>query len=172
MSDDLSQRLLALNDYKLLRFFKHFSQTVLDALDMDREQLVAAASIQALPVAVAAVADVTQDQAKAALEPKIAVECARTLLLQLASQPGTRDALRASLDSYGDEEMFVGVILAVGLAASMIIVAATTRLKLTFKDGKVIGSITKDAASADVIKAAVGPLADIATKVVSAAKGG
>jgi hypothetical protein len=73
----------------------------------------------------------------------------RELLLGFARDPIFAPSLEEALDEYQDEELLVGVILATGVAVSMIIVASTTKFK-----GKVGNfKVEKEVADANFIEA-------------------
>jgi len=172
MADDLKQRITSLDDYRLLRFFRHLSDGILDGLKMDRQALLNAVPDSSKTGALAAVLDLPAQQANAALGSNAAVECARGLLLLWADQPASREALRSSLDTYRDDEMVADVILQIGLAATMILLTATTRFTLSFKGGKLSFALGKQAATAEMVGAVTKPLAEIADKIVGSGKAG
>jgi hypothetical protein len=87
----------------------------------------------------------------AKLGAELSGHVAETFLLAAASDPDLSPLLGAELDAFRDEKQFVETALALGLAISMIIVAATTRVK--YSDGKV--TIDKTTASPGLVKAAM-----------------
>ena len=75
--------------------------------------------------------------------------------------------MKDALDGFVDDEMPAGIILALGFAATMIIVAATTSLRVTVKDGKIEGEVVKEVASTELVDGVVGSLTKAASAVVS-----
>src|SRR3954453_17949670 len=87
----------------------------------------------------------------AKLDTELSGRVAETFLLAAARDPDLSPLLAAELDAFRDEKQFVETALAIGLAISMIIVAATTRIE--YSDGKL--KILKTTASPELVKAAV-----------------
>ena len=118
--------------------------------------------------ALSRVLDLPADQARTSLSQADAVVVARSTLEAMACHPNFEGGLKDALDGFVDDEMPADIILAVGFAASMIIVAATTKLRIGFKDGKVEGEIVKDAATPEMLKEVMGPLATAAKAAIPA----
>lgn len=167
MNEELVLRIRELDNFRLLRFFDKFGRDIVSSIDLDRESLINQMSSTArdLPE-VSSVLDLSAEQAQKSLSTSDAVAVARNTLEAMASNPNFEDGLKDALDGYIDDEMPASVILALGFAASMIIVAATTRLRIKFEDGKVKGEIVKEVASTEMVTGVVESLTKAAGAVV------
>jgi hypothetical protein len=168
MSNTLVQRIHAMDEFRLLRFFDAFGRGIFTTLDLDRDKLLDLVE----PAAhddpeVGRVLDLrlSAEKARTPLDRADAVRVARSTLEAMAHNPGLAPGLERALDEMKDEEMPATAILALGFAVSMIIVAATTKLNLRYAGGKFEGALVKEAASPDVLKEIVGPLADASSKL-------
>jgi len=123
-------------------------------------------------VAVAAVGPLTDldgETMRAELSPAESVRLGRLVLEQYARDPALSPLVRKACERVaGSDDLFVSVILAVGLVANLALLVATTEVEAqTADDGTVKWKITKKQASADVIKAIVEPIAKAAKSVVA-----
>jgi hypothetical protein len=172
VSTQLADRIRSLDDFRCVRFFSHFSQKLLGASNLTQEELLLAVpedirrSQELLPAL-----GLPADARRQLLGAEGAVVCARTALLAFAEHPGFAGALEQALDDYRDDEMFADVVLAFGLAASMMIVAATSTLQVTYKDGKFAFKGGKVVAPASVVKEIVKSLAGLGRLLVPQGEG-
>lgn len=169
MSQKLVERIKTMDDFRVVRFFVHFSQKLFDEVDISQEQLLSQVpeeirnTKELLPAF-----DLSPDAKKTMFKSEDAVICSRSILEALAQHPGFEETLEKALDEYRDDDMFAGVILALGLAASMIIMAATTKLKFKkSEEGKVSLEIIKDDAPTDMVKNILSPLSNATGKIAS-----
>lgn len=168
MSNELVGRLNQLDDFRLLRFFQRFGQDVVNALNIDRDVLLRQVDSRTRSdPALAGAFTISEEKSRKPLSRADALVVARCTLEALARHPGFEDALESSLDDFEDEEMPADILLALGFAASMIILAATTRIRVAFKDGKIEGEIAKDAASPETLREVMGPLGTASAKIAS-----
>jgi CHAT domain len=159
--DDVRAAIEALDNFEVVRFFSHFAKGVFDGireagiavLDEILAELKSEASMNSLM-------RLDQQKKQMVLEPEQAAYCSRTILLNLAEHPSFRQVLKESLDSYSDQEMVADLSLHLGFAASMVEVAATTTLDLSFEDGKLKVCLGEKVASAKMIKAPVEAMAN------------
>jgi len=170
MTESLSERIHQLDDFRVMRFYDHFAQTLFDALDVDADDLLAQVpeELQTAPE-LAPLVNLTGPGRRNALKFDDAALCARETLLALAKHPGFEAALAQALDEYRDDAMVADVILAVGLAASMIIVAATTSIRCKYANGKFECELGKAVASTKMVTSIVSSLSSPAQKVQAAA---
>jgi hypothetical protein len=94
----------------------------------------------------------------AMLDEGKSAEIAEVFLLAAADDPQMSPVVKSELDVFRDEKQLVLATLAVGFAASMVIIAATSSFH--YEDGKL--TISKSVASADLVKAALMVIARIA----------
>ena len=166
MSKQLLQRIRNMDDFHCVRFLTHVSTLLFDGLDTEQQQLLEQVppeirNMQALSPAF----QLPSTAGTKMLDAQDAAVCARNILEALAQHPGFKDMIAQALEDYRDDDMFADVILALGLAASMIIVAATTKLKAKYEDGKITVHVTKEVAPTDMVKDVVGHLSTAAGKI-------
>jgi predicted Zn-dependent protease with MMP-like domain len=152
MTSNLIKRVNALSDSRAVKFLQYFNQGLLDAVFNDFEQLM-----QEIPKAVKSMPEFSiidrlslDDEAQ--IEGEEAVAIARSILTTLANNPRFSTLLEKALDKYGDMEQGGKEILAAGLAASMVILAATaTEFQYKGDWGEV--SIVKETATPELVQA-------------------
>lgn len=172
MAEGLLKRIRDLDDFRVVRFYQHFAQRLFDEVDIDLDQI-----LPHVPEELKTSSELTPllnlagPGRRNAMTFEAGALCARETLLALGRHPGFHDALNQALDEYTDDAMVADVILAVGLAASMIIVAATTRFRVRFSEGKLEGEFGKEVASQEMVSDIVGHLAAAAQKVGAAGVG-
>lgn len=168
MNDKLVERIREMDDFRLLRFFDNFGRGVVTSLDLNRDQLLEYVEpiAQADPdVARVLALQVPADKAQAPLDKADAVIVARSTLEAMASNPGLAPGLETALAEFKDDEMPAMTILALGFAVSMIIMAATTKLNFSVKDGKWEINGGKEVAPPEMIKEIVRPLASASARI-------
>ena len=151
-------RIQAMDDFQVVRFFEAFVQQLLAGSSTTFDAIKSG-----VPPSVRSGADwarlegLTEDQANQLLEPSEAAAASRRLLLQLADDPSLGPALDAFLASFRDDELVADVVLAVGLVASVLLIAATTEF-----EGQIAGvKFKKGKADPETIKALVSPFASL-----------
>lgn len=170
MTEALSKRIQDLDDFRVMRFYEHFAQTLFDGLDVDTDELLAQVPEELrMSPELAPLVNLTGPGRRNALKFDDAALCARETLLTLAKHPGFEAALAQALDEYRDDAMVADIILAVGMAASMIIVAATTSIRCRYANGKFEFEFGKTVASPKMVTSIVSSLASPAHKVQAAA---
>jgi hypothetical protein len=126
----VKERVRAMDEFQVVRCFEAFSQQVLAGartpLDAIKEGVPA--SIRSL-AEWQRVESLTPKQAEQVLEPRQAAETARNILMNLADDPTFGPLMDRFLASYRDDELVADVVLAVGLAASMILLMASTEVE-------------------------------------------
>jgi hypothetical protein len=151
MSSNLAEQINALSDSNAVAFLQYFNQGLLDGIVDDFEEL-----IEAIPPEIKSMPEFSEidrlslDE-ESQLQGKEAVAISRSTLTALAENPRFSPLLEKALDAYNNiENMEMGGarakdILAVGLAASMILVASTAKsvncdvwgMKITFDQEEV-----------------------------------
>ena len=166
MSSNLVERINALSDTEAVTFFEYFNQSLFDGLVNDFDEL-----IEGIPAEIKSMPEFAEiDQLSADDEAKIegeeAVTVARSILGTLAANQRFSPLLEKALETYGNleniDELLMGgdkakEILAVGLAASMILLAASaTSFQIKGDWGEV--SLDKSSPNTEVVKALVKPI--------------
>lgn len=170
MSEELVQRIRDLDDFRVMRFYEYFGQKLFEDLDLDMDKLLPQVPDELKTSSeLAPLLSLSGPGRRNALTFEDGALCARETLMAFARHPGFDTALGQALDAYRDDAMVATVILAVGLAAAMIIVAATTSLKCRFSDGKFECEIGKEVASPEMVSDVVGHLTGLTQKVTAAA---
>jgi hypothetical protein len=166
MSEQLVERVRSLDDFQCVRFFTHFSQKLFDDININKEQLLMQVPDEIRNTQELSPAFNISNKTSEVLEVGDAVICARNTLEVLAQHPGFEEAIEQALDEYRDDDMFADVILALGLAASMIIVAATTKFSVKIEGGKITGEFGKEVASPSLVKSILGSLVRAASQIM------
>lgn len=163
MSSEVIEKLNKLDDYQIVRFFDHFSQQVFNGLDVDMNTI-----LDGIPESVkelngfSELTHLSSEQKNKKMDVSNSAPVARTILLTLAEDEQFGILLQKAFDSFKDDEMVADIILAVGAAVSMILVAATTQLK-----GKIFGmEVKKDKATPNMIKAVGELFKDMVPKLI------
>ncbi|MEJ2663824.1 MAG: hypothetical protein P8107_07245 [Spirochaetia bacterium] len=168
MSSEVVKKLHNLDDYQIVGFFEHFSRQVFNGLDVDMNTI-----LEGIPDSLkelngfSELTQLSSAQKNKKMDAAVSAPVARSILLTLAEDEQFEKLLQEALAGFKDDEMVADIILAVGAAVSMILVAATTQLK-----GKIFGmEIQKDKASPNMIKAVGELFKDMVPKLIGK-KGG
>lgn len=134
MKSETIHQIESMDDFRLLRFFNYFSNTLFNKVDADAETIM-----NQLPQDVKNIPEMQlvvnhEEQYSMPLDQKEAIEFARTSLLQLANDENFESALAEAIKNYKDDEQPAAEILALGAAVSFILFMAT--YKITYKSGK------------------------------------
>jgi hypothetical protein len=153
-----NERLAAMDDFQVVRFFDAFAQQLLASSDTPFDTVR-----EGIPGSTRALAEwrtldgLTAEQAEQLVPPDAAAATARQILMHLADDPAFAPALDQFLDSYRDDALVADVVLAVGLVASMIMMVASTAFKAKF--GSV--EIEKHTLDAATVKAILEPFGKV-----------
>ncbi|MBD2521723.1 hypothetical protein [Nostoc sp. FACHB-133] len=132
MTSDVINQIRALDDVDVVEFFDYFSQKMLNGVD-DLDQLV-----EEIPPAIRSMPEFSEidrlsmEEEEVKLDTRESVAIARNLLETLAQEPSLSAIVQKTLEMY-KAEMEAGdrnPILSVTLAASMILVVATTKISI------------------------------------------
>jgi hypothetical protein len=163
LSSEVIEKLSKLDDYQIVRFFDHFSRQVFNGLDVDMNTI-----LDGIPESVkelngfSELTRLSPEQKNKKMDVSVSAPVARSILLILAEDRQFGKLLQEALAGFKDDEMVADIILAVGAAVSMILVAATTQLK-----GKIFGmEIQKDKATPNMIKAVGELFKDMVPKLI------
>lgn len=134
MKSETIRQIESMDDFRLLRFFNYFSNTLFNKVDADVETIM-----NHLPQDVKNIPEMQsvvnhEEQYSMPLDQKEAIEFARTSLLQLANDENFEPALAEAIKNYKDDEQPAAEILALGAAVSFILLLATS--KIAYKSGK------------------------------------
>ena len=128
----LKDKINALDDFQVVRFFEYFGQELLSSAEVSPEQIKAGIpdSIRTI-TGFAELESITPRQAKHTLDLGTSAPLvARTILLSLADDEALAPVLQEAVDTYSDEELPADVVLAVGVAVALILIAATTEFEV------------------------------------------
>jgi hypothetical protein len=151
-------RINAMDDFQVMRFFEHFGRELLGQIDAPLDQLLAGVPAALRKEAVFThIEQLGEADAERAMPAADAVLFVRGTLLQLADDRQFAPLLDAILADYRDDAMVVDIILAVGFAASMVLLVATTGIEIRIGNVK----IKKETASADMVRAILEPLSKV-----------
>jgi hypothetical protein len=156
------------DDFQVTRFFNHLSRVIFSGLKEREEEL-----ISLLPTEIkesknlSPIFELSSDEKGETLDAENAAACARNVLLAMAQQPGLEEILAEELKAYKDDEMFAGIILAVGAAAAMILFTATTKGEATYEAGKWKIQIGKEPAPPELVKKTLDPIAKAAGELAN-----
>jgi hypothetical protein len=102
------------------------------------------------------------DAAEHPLEPSVSVATARHMVMHLADDDAFGPLLEKTLDTYQDDKLVADIILAVGLVAAVLLIAATTEF-----EGEVAGiKFKKGKTDATMVKAITEPFAKVLSTIV------
>jgi len=163
MDSILEKRINKLDDFQLLRFFNYLGQSLFEGIEASSEELK-----NGIPHPVKAINEINKIDKlpkhafEAELSSKEAIAFARITLLNWANDDTLSHLVEHALNSYKDDELVAETILAFGFAASMILLTATTGVKIK------IGNMTieKKAASVEMVKAIVESLSNVISKLI------
>lgn len=151
-------RIESMDDFQVVRFFEYFGEQVFEGSTASLEQIKAGVpeSTRSLP-AFQRLESLTEEETERLLDLSQSAPVARGMLLALADDERFASLIEAALDSYSDTEMVAEVVLAVGFAVSLVLMAATSELK-----GKVFGiTLKKGAATPEMIRAITEPFSNM-----------
>lgn len=164
MSAQLIERLQQLDDHKAIRLLEQFAGRIFEGMETPMDEMLNGVIPEVKNTAFFQQAlSLSQEEQGRPLPEHQSAEVARALLLTFAQDPDMAPALAQTLHEYRDDQLMVGAILATGVAVSMIIVAATTRLQVKIGDGEII----KDAASEGQLKALLGALPKLFSTILT-----
>lgn len=152
---DAAERLQAMDDFQIVRFFQFFAQSLCEGARVDSDALLAFVprEISSAPD-FAGVVQLDDEQAERLLNPAEAAGAARAVLLPLARDPATAPIVSRGLAEFRDDKLAVDVVIAFGLVASVLLIAATVEF-----EGKIGGwTFRKGKVEADTLKAITEPL--------------
>lgn len=149
-------RIQAMDDFQVIRYFKAFSEQLLAGSSTSFDAIKGGIPASARAVAGwQQVESLTPEQAEQFLAPANAAAMSRNILLHLTDDATFGPLLEKHLSSYRDDELVVDVILAVGLVASVLLVAASLEF-----EGKIAGvKFKKGKVDPETLKALIGPFA-------------
>jgi predicted Zn-dependent protease with MMP-like domain len=152
MTSNLVERVNALSDSRAVKFLQYFNQGLLDAVFNDFEQLMQEIpkSVRSMPEF--SIIDHLSLDNEAQIEGEEAVAIARSILTTLANNPRFSTLLEKALDKYRDMDQGGKEILAAGLAASMVILAATAT-EFQYKGDWGVVRIAKETATPELVQA-------------------
>ncbi len=158
MSSELIDKINAMDGFQVVRFYNHFSKQLFEGLEITKEQVWSGIpqSIRDIPQ-LAHLKDLSKEERITQLKPEQAALIARSTLIGYAEDETFSPLIQNACDSYEDNTMCGGLILAVGAAASMMLLIATTRVR-----GKV-GNVEfeKTTASPELVEKMFEPFAKI-----------
>jgi hypothetical protein len=129
MTSNLSDRINALSDLRVVPFLQYFNQSLLDGIEGDLELLFEniPPTIREIPE-FSRVERLSLEEEEIQLDEEQSVTVSRQILQALAQNPRFSSLLQRALDTYADREGSVAKnIVAVGLAASMIVTSSTAK---------------------------------------------
>ncbi|MFN6472559.1 MAG: hypothetical protein RMY36_023200 [Nostoc sp. SerVER01] len=168
MTSNLSDRISALSDLRVAEFLQYFNQSLLDGIVGDLEPLFEdiPPSIRAIP-GFSRIERLSLEEEKIQLDEAESIVISRQILQALAQNPRLSPLLEKALDTFADREGgIVKNILAVGLAASMMLIAGNMRYFEVEAFGAKI-CVQNDGVTPEMVeftKALVNPLANLPTK--------
>ena len=128
------QQIEGMDDFRLLRFFNFFTNTLFNNVNTELEEITAQVpeGIKNMPELETVLKH--EEQYYKPIEQKEAIEFARTSFLEMANDENTEPALAEAIKNYRDPEQPAGVILALGAAVSFILLLSTSKIK--YQSGK------------------------------------
>jgi hypothetical protein len=150
----IKDRIEKMDDFQVVRFFEYFGQEVIEGSTASLDQIKSGVpeATRTLP-GFQRLETLSEEEAERLLDLSQSATVARGMLLVLADDECFAPVIEAALASYSDSEMVAEVVLAVGFAVSLVLMAATSELK-----GSVFGiTLKKRAATPEMIKAITEP---------------
>lgn len=134
------EKMDALSDFRVLRFYEHISRKLLHAANTDAATIIAKMpSEMADTDEMKAVQGASGNSFDKPLDDKTAVAFARKSLTVLAVTPAGKAFLEDELDSYRDTDMVAESILAIGGAISLVMLVANSEISYDRQNGLRIG---------------------------------
>jgi hypothetical protein len=159
----VKERIQLLDDFQVVRFFEDFSRQLVAGATVSLDQIKSGIpeATRALE-GFAQIENLTPDLAERSLEPSVSAAMARNILVHLANDTEFGALIERALDTYRDDELVAEVILAVGVVASMLLIAATIEF-----EGEVAGiKFKKGKADPEVVKAIIGPFVKALSTII------
>ena len=153
MSEKAIEIVSNMSDVEVVRFLEHFGKQLFEGTTPDAIMNGVSPELKDL-AEFSELDNLDGETRRNRLEPEDSVQIARITLQQVAQDDGLSEALVKSWEEYDPQELFVELILAVGLVASMMLLVSTTEIEIEFKGVK----IKKGKATAEQIKAIAEPL--------------
>ena len=139
MNEILLKRIDELNDLKAIRALEFYAERVFEGMKSSPEEMLDGIPEEFKNRAPFERALKMSNKERAQPLPEAeSVALTRELLRVFALDPVFAPSLAEALDEYQDDTLFVGEILATGVAVSMIIVAATTTFKAKIGNFEII----------------------------------
>lgn len=168
MTSNLSDRVNALSDLRVVEFLQYFNQSLLDGVVGDLEPLFEdiPPSIREIP-GFSRIERLSLEEEEIQLDEAESIVVSRQILQALAQNPKLSPLLEKALDTFADRESGAAKnILAVGLTASMMLLAGNMRsfeveafgAKVTVENDEVTPEMV------EFTKAVVNPLANLLTQ--------
>jgi hypothetical protein len=154
----LKEKINELKDSQVVGFLEYFTQELLSATEVSLEEIQSGIpdTIRAL-AGFSQIENLTPDQAEYLLDLAASAPLARHMLLNLTEDKMFAGLIEQALGSYRDNRMIADIVLAVGLAASLILLVATTEF-----EGEVFGiRFKKGKADIEMVKTIIKPLTTI-----------
>ena len=168
MSQKLIEKINEFDDFRVVRFLNHVSREIVNGIEKSEEELICLIPDEIKDSKeLSPIFKLTADEKKNTMDAENAATCARSILLAMAQQPGLEEILVEELKAYKDDELFAGVILAVGVATAMILFAATIRGGATYVDGKWKIQIIKELAPPKLVNQTLNSLAKATGQLAS-----
>lgn len=158
----IKDRIEKMDDFQVVRFFEYFGEQVFEGSTASLDQIKDGVpeATRALP-AFQRLENLTEEETERLLDLSQSAGVARGMLLVLADDERFAPVIQAALDSYSDTEMVAEVVLAVGFAVSLVLMAATSELK-----GNVFGiTLKKGAATPEMIRAITEPFSNMVSGI-------
>lgn len=134
MRQETLDKIKAMDDFQVLRFFNHLNQSLIADIQEDSDSL-----LEELPDSLQQLDEMQKvlqldEEFDTPLLQKEAADFARSALIVMAENEDTEPSLAENLNSYTDDVMAAGAILALGGAVSFIVLLSTH--KISYKKGK------------------------------------
>ena len=162
-------RIEALDEYEVLDFFEYFSQKIFVGLDKDYS--LKKDAITNVPNAIrntdsfAQIEKLASENIQNNLDPEQSVLIARKVLLALATDKTFETILSTALNEYsGDEDLGDFKIIQAGVAVSMVLLTATTKVKANVFDIEIEKTTPKPELVDSLMKPAAAILTAVAAK--------
>ncbi len=162
MESHVINQIRELDDANTIKFFDYFNQKMLNGVDdLDRLVEEIPSTIRSMPE-FSQIDRLSMEEEEVELDTTESVAIARNVLETLAQEPSLSPILEKTLDLY-KQEMEQGQsnpIISASLAASMILVIATTEISIKIGDVKFV----KYAATPELIRETLKPLVNLSNK--------
>lgn len=134
------EKLNSLDDFRLLRFYEHISNKLLQVANTDAATLMGKMPAEMVnTLEMQAIQDAGKASFEKALDSKTAVTFARKSLVTLAAEPAIQAFIDDELTTYKDSGMVAETILAIGGAISLVMLVANSEISYDKQNGLRIG---------------------------------